>query len=87
MQVTKHTDSARENHLLAALPAAEFANLETDLEPVSLELGQVIYESGEQLDGHLPSMARHTPSARGSRAAFDYTTGHRRQTSRPRHRE
>jgi CRP-like cAMP-binding protein len=50
LQVTTHTDSARENHLLAALPADEFADLEVDLEPVSLELGQVIYESGEQLE-------------------------------------
>lgn len=38
------------NHLLAALPKDEFTRLEPLLEPVSLELGQVIYESGEKLD-------------------------------------
>jgi len=45
-----HTDDARTNHLLAALPADEFSRLEPNLEPVSLSLGEVIYESGEQLD-------------------------------------
>ncbi len=39
----------RQNHLLAALPAAEFARLLPDLEWVSLPLGQVLYESGEQM--------------------------------------
>lgn len=38
------------NRLLAALPNEEMARLELVLEPHSLELGQVIYESGEQLD-------------------------------------
>ena len=38
------------NHLLAALPKDEFTRLEPLLEPVSLELGQVIYESGDKLD-------------------------------------
>jgi CRP-like cAMP-binding protein len=50
MAVAKHTDNALMNHLLAALPADELARLEPDLEPVSLPLGKVIYESGEQLD-------------------------------------
>lgn len=50
MPVTKHTDKAQMNHLLAALPADEFARLEPDLEPVSLSLGEVIYESGERLE-------------------------------------
>lgn len=45
-----HTDNALMNHLLAALPAEEFARLELSLEPVSLSLGEVIYESGEQLE-------------------------------------
>lgn len=34
------------NHLLAALPAGEFDRLSADLEPVSMPLGQVLYESG-----------------------------------------
>ncbi len=38
------------NHLLAALPADEFIRLKPNLEPVSLSLGEVIYESGEQLE-------------------------------------
>ena len=50
MLVAKHTDDAQMNHLLAALPDSEFARLKPDLEPVSLSLGKVIYESGEQLE-------------------------------------
>ena len=50
MSVVKHTDGAQMNHLLAALPDDEFARLEKNLEPVSLTLGEVIYESGEQLE-------------------------------------
>ena len=38
-----------QNHLLAALPPAEFARLLPHLEWVSLPLGQVLYESGEQM--------------------------------------
>ena len=38
------------NHLLAALPDDEFSRLKPNLEPVSLSLGEVIYESGEQLE-------------------------------------
>ena len=49
MPAAKHTDDALMNHLLAALPADEFARLKAELEPVSLSLGEVIYESGEQL--------------------------------------
>jgi len=50
MSVVKHTDGALMNHLLAALPADEFSRLKPNLEPVSLSLGEVIYESGEQLE-------------------------------------
>lgn len=50
MSIAKHNDSALMNHLLAALPAEEFARLSPSLEPVTLALGQVIYESGEQLE-------------------------------------
>ena len=50
MSVVKHTDDALMNHLIAALPADEFIRLKPNLEPVSLALGEVIYESGEQLE-------------------------------------
>jgi CRP-like cAMP-binding protein len=38
-----------ENRLLAALPAEVYERLAPDLERVSLELGRVLHESGEQL--------------------------------------
>lgn len=50
MSVVKHTDDALMNHLLAALPPDEFSRLKPSLEPVSLSLGEVIYESGEELE-------------------------------------
>src|SRR5215212_2142645 len=49
MPVTKPTNNAMMNHLLAALPAAEFVRLQPDLEPVSLSLGEVLYESGDKM--------------------------------------
>ena len=42
-------DGALKNHLLAALPAAEFVRIEPRLEEVSLNLGEVLYESGDQM--------------------------------------
>ncbi len=50
MRKGQHRDNALSNHLLAALPADEFARLEPDMERASLGLGEVIYESGEQLE-------------------------------------
>lgn len=50
MPETKHIHEAQLNHLLAALPAEEFNRLEPSLKPVKLTLGEVIYESGEQLE-------------------------------------
>ncbi len=50
MPTATHTDNALSNHLLAALPAEEFAQLEPHLERVTFGLGDVIYESGEQLE-------------------------------------
>lgn len=50
MPKTNHTDDAHLNHLLAALSDDEFSRIEKSLEPVSLALGEVIYESGEQLE-------------------------------------
>ncbi len=41
--------SPRQNLLLAALPAADFARLESSLELVPMPLGHVLYESGNQL--------------------------------------
>ncbi|HMF57860.1 MAG TPA: Crp/Fnr family transcriptional regulator [Pyrinomonadaceae bacterium] len=39
-----------ENRLLAALPLEEYERLRPHLEPVSFDLGEVIYESGGHLD-------------------------------------
>ena len=41
--------SPTQNHLLAALPAAEFARLSPHLELVPMPLGEALYESGGQL--------------------------------------
>src|SRR5512140_3495334 len=41
--------SPNQNHLLAALPTAEFERLAPHLDPVELLLGDVLYESGGQL--------------------------------------
>jgi CRP-like cAMP-binding protein len=40
---------SKSNHLLAALPEAEFARWKPMLEPVDLPLGQVVYESGSTM--------------------------------------
>jgi CRP-like cAMP-binding protein len=41
--------SPNQNHLLAALPTAEFERLAPHLEPAPLALGEVLYEPGGQL--------------------------------------
>jgi len=41
--------SATQNHLLAALPAADFARLVPDLELIPMPLGWAVYESGGQM--------------------------------------
>jgi CRP-like cAMP-binding protein len=43
------TIDPRANHLLAALPAAEWERWQAHLEPVELPLGKVLYESGTHL--------------------------------------
>jgi CRP-like cAMP-binding protein len=43
------THSPNQNHLLAALPAAEFGRLDADLELVALRLGDVLYEPDGQM--------------------------------------
>ncbi len=42
--------AAKENRLLAALPTQVFNRLLPDLKPVTMPLGEVIYESGAQLE-------------------------------------
>jgi len=49
MPTTEPHISGLRNHLLAALPASEFNRIEPTLEPVSLALGEVLYESGDRL--------------------------------------
>jgi len=41
--------SPKQNHLLAALPAADFDRLAAHLQPVALPLGEMLYEPGAQL--------------------------------------
>ena len=41
--------SPNQNHLLAALASADFEPLDADLELVPMRLGDIVYESGEQL--------------------------------------
>ncbi len=43
-------EESMKNHLLAALPSYVFSRLKPTLNPVSLKLGDVLYESGEQMD-------------------------------------
>jgi hypothetical protein len=45
--ISPHSPS--QNHLLAALPTAEFEALAAHLELVPMRLGQMLYEPGEQL--------------------------------------
>src|SRR5258706_14583609 len=48
--------SPRENHLLRALPISEWARVTPHLELVPLPLGEVVYESGNELHHvHFPA--------------------------------
>lgn len=50
--------SPNQNHLLAALPTAEFERLAKHLEPVVMPLGQILYEPGSQLQhAYFPTTA------------------------------
>ena len=50
--------TSTQNHLLAALPAAEFAHISAHLELVALPLGEVLYEPGETLQyAYFPTSA------------------------------
>ena len=42
-------NTPKQNHLLAALPAADYARLLPDLELIPMPLGWAVYESGDQL--------------------------------------
>jgi CRP-like cAMP-binding protein len=50
MAATATKQEALQNHLLAGTTADELARLLPNLQPVSLPLGKVIYESGEKMD-------------------------------------
>ena len=51
-------NSPNQNHLLAALPAAEFERLSANLEPVALKLGETLYEPGVQMQhAYFPTSA------------------------------
>ena len=49
MPVTRNTEEGLQNHLLAALPDEEFRKIKSNLELISLSLGEVLYESGDEL--------------------------------------
>ena len=50
--------SPNQNHLLAALPTAEFGRLAAHLELVPMPLGEILYEPGEQLQhAYFPTTA------------------------------
>src|SRR5512133_868925 len=50
--------SPNQNHLLAALPTAEFERLAAHLEPVPMALGETLYEPGERLQhAYFPTTA------------------------------
>ena len=50
MSIAANPNAALKNYLLGALPAEEFAHVRSKLEPISLKLGDVIYESGDKMD-------------------------------------
>ena len=50
MRISTKPSGPVENHLLAALPAEEYERLSPHLEPVSFDLGEVLYEPGGRLD-------------------------------------
>ena len=44
-----NSNGALKNHLLAVLPADEYARIQNKLEPISVKLGEVVFESGDKL--------------------------------------
>lgn len=58
MPETTRINDASSNYLLAALHEDDFGRVKSKLEPVSFNLGEVIYESGEKLDhAYFPTTA------------------------------
>lgn len=50
MATRRVSDIAHKNKLIAALPHEEFVRVTSKLEPASLPLGKVLYESGDRLE-------------------------------------
>ncbi len=50
MSANEISQNAFKNYLLSALPPDYFADIEPMLEPISLKLGEVLYESGEEAE-------------------------------------
>jgi CRP-like cAMP-binding protein len=50
MPTTVNINDAQKNYLLAALQEEDFARIKSKLEPVSFNLGEVLYESGEKME-------------------------------------
>ena len=50
MPLDSNQNTAHKNFLLGSLPDVEFARVKSHLKRVSLELGQVLYESGDKLE-------------------------------------
>ena len=58
MSSAASSTDALKNYLLAALPAAELKRVQSNLSRVSLDLGEVLYESGDKLEYvHFPTTA------------------------------
>ena len=56
--MTSAPQNPNHNHLLSALPDADFARIAARLEPVALALGQVLYEPGVPMShGYFPTSA------------------------------
>ena len=49
MQQPASSNGSMSNHLLAALPDEDFARIKSQLQPVSLKLGHVLYEAGDKM--------------------------------------
>jgi hypothetical protein len=57
--------SPSQNHLLAALPTAEFERLAPHLELVPMPLGEILYEPGGQMQhGYFPTTSEPVRTAR-----------------------
>jgi len=50
MPFSADRNKTRKNFLLASLPDIEFERVQSHLQPTSLKLGQVLYESGDKMD-------------------------------------